>query len=175
MHAFQNNRLWHLFKVNTLLATSVGDQAMYKTAALLLLMAVPLASQAADCSITRTAAGAGSMIALAPVASELATPDYRHGANGGVLAHSVEEPQTLDQVLMRLRNEECERVAMAAAGAYQKQTEFDNTPYRFNMTQEGRRMTADDFDAWLQSNGYTVGRRAEPVVVPAVAPPPSGE
>jgi len=49
----------------------------------------------------------------------------------------------------------------AAASDYVKQTAYDNTPYRFNMTQNGQRMTADDFDAWLQANGYNVGRRAE--------------
>jgi len=50
----------------------------------------------------------------------------------------------------------------AAASDYVKQTAYDNTPYRFNMTQNGKRMTADDFDAWLQANGYSVGRRVEP-------------
>ena len=33
---------------------------------------------------------------------------------------------------------------------------------RFEMTQHGRQMTADDFDAWLQANGYSAGRRADP-------------
>jgi len=49
----------------------------------------------------------------------------------------------------------------APAERYVKQTEFDNTPYRFNMTQNGKRMSADDFDAWLEANGYSVGRRVE--------------
>jgi len=47
----------------------------------------------------------------------------------------------------------------APASDYVKQTEFDNTPYRFNMIQDGKRMSADDFDAWLRANGYSVGRR----------------
>jgi len=56
--------------------------------------------------------------------------------------------------------------APAPASGYAKQTEFDNTPYRFNMTQNGRRMSADDFDAWLEANGYSVGRRVEPAEDP---------
>lgn len=37
---------------------------------------------------------------------------------------------------------------------------------RFNMTQGGKRMTADDFDAWMKKNGYhvatgTPGKSAE--------------
>jgi len=49
----------------------------------------------------------------------------------------------------------------ARADSYLKQTEFDNTPFRFNMVQNGRAMTADDFDVWLLANGYGVGRRME--------------
>jgi len=75
--------------------------------------------------------------------------------------------------LTPLQREKCRQAVIAAlapdtafasvsADAYVKQTEFDNTPYRFNMTQNGRRMTADDFDAWLKANGYSVGRRVEP-------------
>jgi len=80
---------------------------------------------------------------------------------------------SVEQVLYRRQLDAC-RQAIAVAltpvevpqyrDDYIKQTEFDNTPYRFNMTQGGKRMTADDFDAWLQSNGYSVGRRVEPGV-----------
>src|SRR5690606_31266573 len=59
-------------------------------------------------------------------------------------------------------------------GTYVKRTEHDNTPYRFNMTQNGKRMTADDFDAWLQANGYSAGRRAAPAAeTPAAAEVPA--
>ena len=30
------------------------------------------------------------------------------------------------------------------------------TSKRFNMTQDGKKMTADDFDAWMKKNGYRV-------------------
>ena len=31
-----------------------------------------------------------------------------------------------------------------------------DTSKRFNMTQDGKKMTADDFDAWMKKNGYRV-------------------
>ena len=42
------------------------------------------------------------------------------------------------------------------------------------MTQNGKRMTADDFDAWLQANGYSAGRRVDPTAAaqPEAAPEP---
>jgi hypothetical protein len=35
-----------------------------------------------------------------------------------------------------------------------------DTSKRFNMTQNGKRMTADDFDAWMKKNGYRVATGA---------------
>lgn len=124
---------------------------------------------------------------LLPVAAGFASVNPQLGSQRGVLAPQFDESQSVDNVLWRLRVEGCQQVAAttpasALAGpnpsGYVKRTEHDNTPYRFNMTQNGKRMTADDFDAWLQANGYSAGRRAEPV--PAVAPaavevPPSGQ
>src|SRR5690554_1331957 len=148
---------------------------MYKAiAAVLLLAAAPVLSHASNCSRAAPAAAAASVAPtlLAPVAPEFVAPDYRLGAHGGVLSRGYGEAQSLDQVLLRLRVEGC-NVAMAMPqtgttfstidpASYVKQTEFDNTPYRFNMTQNGKRMTADDFDAWLQANGYSAGRRVDP-------------
>jgi len=56
--------------------------------------------------------------------------------------------------------------ATTPANRYVKQTEFDNTPYRFNMTQNGKRMTADDFDVWLRAHGYSVGPRVNRATTP---------
>jgi len=90
---------------------------------------------------------------------------------GQALPGGFDRAQSVERVLHRRQLERC-RLAIAVALTpveapsyivdYDKQTEFDNTPYRFNMTQNGKRMTADDFDAWLKSNGYSVGRRAAP-------------
>jgi len=99
-----------------------------------------------------------------------ALPAYAHQRPADIdLAYSV------DRVLQRRQWDTCrEAIALALTPVaaplpmhddYIKQTEFDNTPYRFNMTQNGKRMTADDFDALLQANGYSVGRRIGPEVV----------
>lgn len=39
---------------------------------------------------------------------------------------------------------------------YAPQTPYDNTPYRFDMQQSGRQMSAADFDAWMRSRGIRV-------------------
>ncbi len=150
-----------------------------RTFLLLSLAVLPLAANAADCgSLDSAAARPLQASALAPVSPELAAPSYRLGTTA-VLSRAYDEAQSAEQVVLRLEIEKCQNVAMAApaAGAisandpaaYVKQTEFDNTPYRFNMTQGGKRMTADDFDTWLQANGYNVGsRRVDPNAAPVV-------
>ncbi|MGJ4730577.1 hypothetical protein [Luteimonas sp. SDU101] len=122
---------------------------------------------------------------LLPVATGFASVNPQLGSQRGVLAPDFDESQSVDNVLWRLQVEGCQQVAAAtpasalaapAPGAYVKRTEHDNTPYRFNMTQNGKRMTADDFDAWLQANGYSAGRRAAPAAeAPAAPTPPAGE
>lgn len=53
---------------------------------------------------------------------------------------------------------------------YVPKTQFDNTPWRFDMNQNGKRMTAEEFDAWMKAKGIRVakGKPAEPA--PAAAP-----
>jgi len=89
---------------------------------------------------------------------------------GKQLPGGLDPALSVDRVLYRRQLQACRQaiaVALTPVAAptyhddYTKQTEFDNTPYRFNMTQDGKRMSADDFDAWLQDNGYSVGRRVE--------------
>ena len=120
---------------------------------------------------------------LLPVAAGFANMNPQLGSQRGVLAPDFDESQSVDNVLWRLQVEGCQEVASAAPastltapnpGSYVKRTEHDNTPYRFNMTQNGKRMTADDFDAWLQANGYSAGRRAAPAAeTPAAAEVPA--
>ena len=103
------------------------------------------------------------------------------GVPRGVLAQPLDDAQSVDQVLLRARIAHCQNVAMAVPAkavanpndpaGYKPKTQFDNTPYRFNMTQNGKRMTADDFDKWLQANGYSAGKRQEaPAAAPVAAP-----
>ena len=59
------------------------------------------------------------------------------------------------------------------AAGYQPRTAFDNTPYRFDMSQNGRRMTAEEFDAWMKARGIRVAT-GKPTGTPAEsAPAPS--
>lgn len=64
--------------------------------------------------------------------------------------------------------------AANAASGYVPKTAHDNSPYRFDMTQNGRRMTAEEFDAWMKARGIRVatGKPAgseAPAAAPAAA------
>jgi hypothetical protein len=123
----------------------------------------------------------GNTLSLAPVASELVPAYTDLGATGAVLAHAYDASQSVDQVLLRLRLASCGNIANAMQpaspgmvnpndpAAYKPQTQWDNTPWRFNMTQNGKRMTADEFDAWMKARGVrVVGRK--PDAAPAATP-----
>lgn len=151
-------------------------------AGLLVLGAMSSAHAAPDCSSSNLVQQPlpSRPLLTAPVAAEFSTLGGRLGAPRGVLAHEFDESQSVDRVLLRMRIAHCKNVAVAVPATvavnandpagYKPKTEFDNTPYRFNMTQNGKRMTADDFDAWLQANGYSAGRRAETPAPAAAAP-----
>jgi hypothetical protein len=151
-------------------------------AIVVLAMGLPGAAFASvDCTNLPTARA--SSAGPAPLAAELVAPSALIGATGGVLAHGYDESQSVEEVLLRLRIEGCRTTAFAPpAGpanpddpaAYKPQTEFDNTPWRFDMNQNGRRMTADEFDAWMKARGVRVARGSAPAAavpgadVPAV-------
>ncbi|GAA4869732.1 hypothetical protein GCM10023332_22910 [Luteimonas vadosa] len=160
---------------------------------LLCLAMLPGFAHAADCAdLVREGPQPLRPTVLLPVAAELSAPSYQLGAQSGVLAHAYDESQSVDQVLLRLRIEACRTVAMAAPAptpvpdaiepvapvdpndpaVYKPKTEFDNTPWRFNMQQGGKQMTADEFDAWMKSRGVRVvkARAAAPAEVPQEAP-----
>ncbi|HET6397830.1 MAG TPA: hypothetical protein VFF91_13470 [Pseudoxanthomonas sp.] len=118
--------------------------------------------------------------AVAPVASELGSRPSTLGMPAGVLAPAYDAAQSLDRVLLRLRIEGCRNVARALPAApaaanpndpaaYKPQTAYDNTPWRFDMSQGGKRMTADEFDAWMKARGVRVAKGA-PAAAPAPAP-----
>ncbi|MBN8717610.1 MAG: hypothetical protein J0I72_07460 [Stenotrophomonas sp.] len=120
---------------------------------------------------------------LAPVAAEFAPALTQLGSADGVLAQSFDEALSVDNVLARIRIDGCRAMlkkaasALAHAGpdpaAYKPRTAFDNTPWRFNMTQNGKRMTADEFDAWMKARGVRVVGKKEPGAdaAPAAAAP----
>ena len=119
---------------------------------------------------------------LAPLAIELAPASTQLGNSASVLGQAFDEALSVDSVLLRIKLDGCRttiaHVAPAASvlkpddpAAYKPRTEFDNTPWRFNMTQNGKNMTAEEFDAWMKSRGVRVAKGAAPAqVAPAVSP-----
>ena len=150
---------------------------MRATMILFTVLMAPGLAQAMDCAATRVQQPLQPTV-IAPVASELAMASSQLGAPGGVLSQALDESQSLDQVLLRIRIESCQNVATTTPApsvvnpgdpaAYKPRTEFDNTPWRFNMSQNGKNMTADEFSAWMKSRGVRVARGAGSTsVVPA--------
>lgn len=133
-------------------------------------------AQDACTALARSAAAPVGAPALAP---GLVAPSTQLGAPGGVLAHAYTQAQSADAVLLRLRIEKCRTLAMAGQPAtpgglvdpatYQPKTQFDNTPWRFDMNQNGKRMTADEFDAWMKARGVRVARGGTQAATPAPA------
>ncbi len=113
---------------------------------------------------------------LPPVASELFANTTVLGAPSGVLAQSYDEAQSADRVLLRMKVDGCRELAMATPAvkandpaAYKPKTQFDNSPWRFDMNQGGKRMTADEFDAWMKSRGVRVVKSKQAAAVPGEA------
>lgn len=117
---------------------------------------------------------------LAPLAIELAPASTQLGNSASVLGQAFDEALSVDSVLLRIKRDGCQAIAYAAPArsvvkpddpaGYKPRTEFDNTPWRFNMTQNGKNMTAEEFDAWMKSRGVRVAKGAARGA-PAPAPP----
>ncbi|QCO68182.1 hypothetical protein E4582_07200 [Luteimonas yindakuii] len=154
---------------------------MYKAIATLLLATAPVLSFASDCAISLPASATPlPATVLTAVSPELVAPAYRPGAHGGVLAPGIDASQSLEQVLLRIQLEGCPNLSASTTAVdpndpsvYQPKTEFDNTPWRFDMQQEGKMMTADAFDAWMKARGVRVARGVQPAAVPAADPVPA--
>jgi hypothetical protein len=159
-------------------------------AATLLLAAAGTASaQSTACGSRNARALPVQPTMLIPLSPELVAPMHQLGAPAGVLAQAVDEALAVDNVLLRLKVEECLARTMPAPApglpsstdpaAYKPKTAFDNTPWRFDMSQNGKRMTADEFTAWMKAKGVRVAKGAgaaaaapapAPVVPPTSAP-----
>lgn len=147
---------------------------------LLATFAAPGIVRAMDCSVAASQPLRPAM--AAPIASELVSSSP-FGAPSGVLSQAYDEAQSVDQVLLRIRIESCGNVAKAMSApnvlnpddpaAYKPRTPFDNTPWRFNMNQNGKNMTADEFSAWMKSRGVRVARGANPQTPAEVMPAPT--
>ncbi|MFS8063375.1 MAG: hypothetical protein ACMG5Z_02190 [Luteimonas sp.] len=149
-----------------------------RTAIVLAILATPGIAQAMDCSTVTSQPLRSTM--TAPIASEFVAAGSPLGASNGVLSQAYDEAQSVDQVLLRIRIESCQNVAMTTPApsvlnpndpaTYKPRTQFDNTPWRFNMSQNGKNMTADEFSAWMKSRGVRVARGSN-VQAPVATPP----
>ena len=156
-----------------------------RTSFVLLLLMTPATSFAqagAVCNSDLMVASPVRPTMLSPVAIELSSATTQLGGASGVLSQAFDEALSVDNVLLRIRQDGCRAVANARPtgsvvdpgnpAAYKPKTEFDNTPWRFNMTQNGKRMTADEFDAWMKSRGVRVVGRKD-TTAPASEPAPA--
>ena len=133
------------------------------------------------CLATRTAeVQASRSLKGSPVADELSAPSAQLGAGVG-FARLFDDAVSVDLVLSRIKHQDCvarlpqQPSAGALANsdaAYQPGQQADGQAWRFNMTQNGKRMTADEFDAWMKSRGVRVvpARAEAPAAAPAPAP-----
>lgn len=124
-----------------------------------LLLAALLLSGPAAASDCLLPAGARTAEAMTTVAPEMA-------------ATPTSDPFCLpaDQAIAKLR------APVAAPGAYVPLTKDDNTPWRFDMSQNGKRMTSVEFDAWMKAKGIRVATgkptaAVAPETEAAAAPP----
>lgn len=139
----------------------------------------PTRAEVVDCaSFKPLAPSKGNALQLTPIAEELAAPSAQVGTGVG-FAQLFSEGATVDVVLSRVQHQECRATAAArqplpaAAGAYQPKPGESSTAWRFDMTQNGKRMTADEFDAWMKARGVRVVQGpAKPVAAPPPPPPP---
>lgn len=126
-------------------------------------------ARAMDCSAPSAAQPLRPTL-LAPVANELAQLGSSLGATNGVLSQGTDESESVDQVLLRIRIGSCQNMATVTPApgvvspdnpaTYKPRTQFDNAPWRFNMSQNGKNMTTDEFSAWMESRGVHVARGA---------------
>ena len=134
-----------------------------------------------NCAGLATSSAQGTRTTLGtPVSPELASPNHQLGAPSGVLAQALDEAQSVDSVLLRMRIEKCQSLAAGKKvptsapasstdpAAYKPLTKHDNTPWRFDMQQNGKRMTAEEFDAWMKARGVRVAKGAPKAAEPAV-------
>ena len=156
----------------------------------LLFVAGGASAQVDPCAAFQARPLSGPAALSQPLAPELAAPASQPGTAGGVLAQAYEDALSVDEVLLRGKLQAC-LIAHAPPrttpgmpdstdpAAYKPKTQFDNTPWRFDMNQNGKRMTADEFSAWMKARGVRVARGAAPAAAPPEpvepAPPADGK
>lgn len=124
------------------------------------------ATATASASAADTCSGYSAPV---PASIIVATPEMRMPGKAGACG-----PLTLQAFLARRRAAEAQAAANVPPGA--------STPPganeammagRFYMTQDGKRMTADDFDAWMKARGIRVAKGKAPAPTPTPPPAPA--
>lgn len=108
---------------------------------------------AIDCSAPAPAAAAAPVPLVAPLDPSMMQPAALVATDP--LAAGTDASMSVDAVLTRMRAEQCARPVKDAFAGYQKRTEFDDAPYRFNM-KPGQKLSAAEFDAWMASRGIRI-------------------
>ena len=82
------------------------------------------------------------------------------GNNFSTVAPEMQRPAPTDpfcvsaqEAITRIR---AKSSPAGADSAYVPLTKDDNTPWRFNMSQNGKQMTSVEFDAWMKAKGIRV-------------------
>ena len=96
-----------------------------------------------------------------PMPASVPTPEMQHAAPA--MASCV----NLLSYVERLRQP---AAAASTGAAYVPRTEHDNSPWRFDMNQNGRRMTSAEFDTWMKAKGIRVAT-GKPGAQAALPPP----
>jgi hypothetical protein len=122
---------------------------------------------AVDCATFKPLANRSDAPQSPPIAEELTVQAL--GDTG--LSHASSRGATVEVVLSRIQRQEC--LAIAAAAANAPKPVQGGGSYRFNMTQGGKRMTADEFDAWMKAQGVRVVKSPVAADVPTAAAQPA--
>ena len=121
-------------------------------------------------AIAAAAAPCGSTL-LAPMPASVPTPEMLRSAPALASCVSL---LSFTQRLRQPASAPASTAAPASSTAYVPKTQHDNSPWRFDMSQNGRRMTAEEFSAWMKAKGIRVatGKPGAQAAAPAaeVAP-----
>jgi len=114
---------------------------------------------AADCFVPQSAQMDSGL--------SLAAPEMSRAAASDPACASVQD------LLARVRAQAAP-AASGTAAAYVPLTKDDNTPWRFDMSQNGKRMTSAEFDAWMKAKGIRVATGKPGTVAAPAASTPDG-
>ena len=110
-------------------------------------------------------------------AKEAPALNTRQGADSVLMATAFDASNTKEQPLIQMggahqleaaQRKSTSKAKAPAAPKPVAAAPTDNSK-RFLMTQNGKQMTADDFDAWMKKNGYRVATGAPAAGAPAKA------